>query len=92
MIDQFAIAAPRLSISRLTLTGAFVAFVVFSACWAAGAAGIVGSHAFIVLFTVAPIASVKALLTGGASAAGFGALTGALVAVGYNLTGRYSAR
>ncbi len=92
MIDQFAIVAPRLSTSRLILTGAFVALVVFSVCWAAGAAGIVGSHAFVALFTLAPIASVKALLVGGASAAGFGALTGALVAVGYNLTGRFSTR
>lgn len=90
MIDQFAIA--RLSIRRLTLTGAFVALVVFSICWAAGAAGIVASHAFIALFTLAPIASAKALLIGGASAAGFGALTGAQVAVGYNLTGRFSTR
>lgn len=92
MIDQFAIAAPRLSAGRLTLTGAFVALVVFLVCWVAGAVGMVASHVFIGLFTLSPIASASALLIGSASAAGFGALTGALVAVGYNLTGRFSVR
>lgn len=73
------------SISRLASTGAFGIAAIFAVCWAAAALGIVGSHAFIGLFTLAPSASVNALLIGGICAV----ITGA---ISYNLFGRRTAR
>jgi len=92
MIDRSTVPQPRLSATRSALAGAFMAVGVFIVCWAAAALGIRGSHAFIGLFTLAPFASGSALMFGGAAAAGFGALAGALMAVGYKLTAGLSAR
>jgi len=92
MIDQNGVSAPRSSASRFAVTGAFVALVVFVACWVAAALGIVASHAFVGLFTLAPVTSSSALVVGGISAAGSGAVVGALMAVGYNLTEHFAGR
>jgi hypothetical protein len=43
-----------LGLSSLASTGAFAIGAIFAVCWAAAALGIVGSHAFIGLFTLAP--------------------------------------
>lgn len=88
MIAPSTAGVAGLSISRLASTGAFAIGAIFAVCWAAAAAGIVGSHAFIGLFTLAPTASLYALAIGGICAVITGAVAGALVAVGYNLFGR----
>jgi len=92
MIDQIKVVATQLSARRLAVTGVFVAFIVFIVCWGAAGLGLVASHTFVGLFTLAPVASSWALVVGGVGAAGSGALIGALVAVGYNLTGRFFVR
>lgn len=53
MIAPSTAGVAGLSISRLASTGAFAIGAIFAVCWAAAAAGIVGSHAFIGLFTLA---------------------------------------
>ena len=88
MIEQSTAGIAGLSISRLASTGAFAVGAIFAVCWTAAAVGIVGSHAFIGLFTLAPTASLDALAMGGICALIFGAVAGALIAIGYNLFGR----
>jgi len=92
MIAPSTAGVAGLSISRLALTGAFAIGAIFAVCWAAAALGVVGSHAFIGLFTLAPTASVNALAMGGICALISGAVTGALIAIGYNLFGRRTVR
>ena len=79
------VRADRLSVSRLAMTGAFVTALLFLLCWVAGALGFVGSHAFVALFTLAPVLSITALCIGAISAAVFGAIGGAAIALFYNL-------
>jgi|KBSMisStandDraft_5_1062788.scaffolds.fasta_scaffold897251_3 hypothetical protein len=78
----------KLSISRCTLTGAAVLAVQFAVCWAAAAAGFAGgSHMYISIFTLAPVASLTALAVGLCWSVVFGGLTGALIAIAYNAFG-----
>ena len=77
--------AGRLSVNRLAMTGALVTMLLFTLCWVAGALGFVGSHGFIALFTLAPVLSVAALCFGAFSAAVFGAVGGAAIALIYKL-------
>ena len=74
----------RLSVNRLAVTGALVTVLLFVLCWVAGALGFVGTHGFIALFTLAPVLSVAALCIGALSAAVFGAIGGAAIALFYN--------
>lgn len=77
----------RLSVNRLAMTGALSTALLFLICWVAGAFGFVGSHAFIALFTLAPVLSVTALCIGAISAAVFGGIGGGAIALFYNVLG-----
>jgi hypothetical protein len=78
----------RLSATRCALTGAVVLVILFAACWVAAAAGLAGgSHMYISIFTLAPVASLAALGVGLCWSVVFGAATGALIAVAYNAFG-----
>lgn len=81
------IRANRLSVNRLAMTGALSTALLFMLCWVVGALGFVGSHAFIALFTLAPVLSVTALCIGAITAVVFGGIGGAAIAVFYNLLG-----
>lgn len=75
----------KLSALRCALTGAVVLVILFVACWVAAAAGFAGgSHMYISVFTLAPVASTTALIIGVCWSAVFGAVTGALIATAYN--------
>lgn len=75
----------RLSALRCALTGAVVLAILFALCWAAAAAGFAGgSHMYISVFTLAPVASMTALVIGLCWSVVFGAVTGALIAATYN--------
>lgn len=85
-----AVAGPRvtLGVARNALTGAFATLILFALCWAAAAAGLVGSHAIIGLFTLKAAGSTAALLEGGLWAWLGGGIGGLLIAHCYNLSGR----
>lgn len=71
-----------------TLAGAGTLLALFALCWIATAAGDLRlSHMFIELFTAQPVASGAALLEGLAFSLLFGAASGFLLAVNYNLFG-----
>jgi hypothetical protein len=82
-----SIDGQRLSVNRLAMTGALSTALLFLLCWVAGALGFVGSHAFIALFTLAPVLSINALCIGMLSAAVFGGIGGAAIALFYNVLG-----
>ncbi len=68
------IRGKNLSVNRLGMTGALSTALLFVLCWVASALGFVGSHAFIALFTLAPVLSVTALCIGAISSAALAAL------------------
>jgi hypothetical protein len=74
----------RIGVSRLGVAGALTAAVVFVLCWLSTFLPF-GSptHAYISLFTNAPITSVAALVEGGFWSALFGALLSGLFALIY---------
>lgn len=74
----------RLGLARCALTGAVVLAVLFAICWLAAAAGLTGSHMFVSLFTLAPIASSAALAVGLFWSLISGGVAGALAAIVYN--------
>lgn len=79
-------SSSRLSALRCALTGAAVLAILYAVCWAAAAAGFTGgSHMYISIFTLAPVASLAALGIGLFWSVVFGAATGALVAATYNI-------
>lgn len=80
----------RLSVARCAATGAAVLAIQFLICWTAAAIteGLQFSHMFVELFTAAPVRSGAALVEGLCWSLVFGALTGALVAIAYNLFAR----
>lgn len=84
---------PRLGVLRMAVTGAVVGAVLYMACWigAVVAPGL-ATHAFIGLFTVAPLESPAALWVGSWWALVFGTASGALIAVVYNLLAPLSRR
>lgn len=88
---ETSIHAHRLSVNRLAMTGALSTVLLFVLCWVAGALGFVGSHTFIALFILAPVLSVTALCIGTLSAALFGGIGGAVIALFYNVLGPRSA-
>jgi hypothetical protein len=76
----------RLGVVRLALAGGLSAALVFILCWL-GTLVPFGSptHAYIALFTPAPIQSVQALGEGSLWSLLFGILVGAVFALVYNL-------
>ncbi len=86
MTEINALAAPPLGVVRCAATGAVVLAILFVLCWAATAlSALPASHMFVALFTTAPEVSLTALGVGLCTAVAFGALTGALAALAYNL-------
>ena len=81
------IRVSRRSVNRLATTGVLTTALLLVVCWAAGALGFFGSHAFIAPFTHEPALSVLALGIGAISAAVFGGISGAAIALFYNLLG-----
>lgn len=77
----------KFSAPRLAVAGAFSLTLLFVLCWLGAVIFPVGpSHAFVTLFTAAPVASLTALLVGSCAAFFTGAITGVLLALSYNLT------
>lgn len=80
----------KLNAIRCALTGAAVLAVLYALCWVGAALPIIGaSHLYLSLFMSPPGASVGALALGLICSAAMGLLTGALVAVAYNLFARF---
>ena len=76
----------RISALRLALAGAATLTILFVLCWVGAVVWAGGlSHMFIALFTAAPVNSSLALGQGVCSAIVFGALTGIILAVSYNV-------
>lgn len=71
---------------RCVATGAAILASLFVICWIGAAVSSLRlSHMFIQLFTTAPVDSGTALVEGVCSSLVFGAITGALFALFYNL-------
>jgi hypothetical protein len=76
----------KLNVWRCTATGAAVLLSLFVLCWIGAALSDLRlSHMFIQLFTTAPVDSVVALVEGACWSLIFGAITGTLFALFYNL-------
>ena len=83
----------RLDVIRCALTGALVAALLFILCWIGTFIPFSSpTHAYIALFTAAPISSAQALLQGGCWSLAFGAVIGALIALVYDGLGRLFGR
>lgn len=79
-------AAGRLNVLRATVTTAVALVSLLALCWiAAAATQLRVPHMFVELFTTAPAGSFRALGDALSGALILGGLTGALVAVFYNL-------
>jgi hypothetical protein len=75
-----------LSITRLIVTGGITAAAVFVLCWIGTVIPFSSpTHAYISLFTSAPVASTQALVEGTIWSLLFGALVGGLFALIYNV-------
>jgi len=78
----------KLGVMRLVLTGGVTAMAIFVLCWAGTFVALTSpTHAYIGLFTAAETRSITALLEGGLWSLLFGALSGGLFALVYNLVG-----
>jgi hypothetical protein len=85
--DRERAPRPDLSVVRLLATGALSAGIVFFLCWLGTFVSVSNpTHAFISLFTTAPVGSVEALAVGLGWSLLFGALVGAVFALAYNWT------
>ena len=74
-------------ILHLVATGAVTAALVFVLCWLGTFVPFSSpTHAYIALFTAAPVNSIGALVEGGLWSLLFGGLVGALFALVYNAT------
>lgn len=81
-------AMHKLAVLRLALTGAITAAVVFFLCWLGTFVPFLSpTHAYLALFTPAEIGSGEALTEGLCWSFLFGGLSGAVLAVVYNLLG-----
>ena len=80
----------RIDVVRCTVTVAVTMALLFVLCWL-GAFLSIGpaTHMFVTLFTAAVPISTLALATGACSALLFGALTGAIFALTFNVAGRF---
>ena len=72
-------------------TGGFSTLIFFALCWAGTLLGLplIFPHGFITLFTLQPVGSGMALLTGGMTAFIAGALGGVIIVHCHNLAGRW---
>lgn len=78
----------RLSVTRLAFTGIIVMVILYAACWVAAAFfGLPATHHLLDLFTDSDPTSTAGLSQGLVRALIFGGVTGALVAIVYNLLG-----
>jgi hypothetical protein len=74
---------------RCALTGALVAALLFILCWIGTFLPVSSpTHAYIGLFTAAPLSSAPALIAGTCWSLAFGAIMGGLIALVYNGLGR----
>ena len=81
-----SVVTHRLDVLRLALTGAITAAVVFAFCWLGTLVPFSSpTHAYISLFTPAEISSGAALAQGLFWSFLFGGLSGAVLAIVYNL-------
>jgi hypothetical protein len=85
-LDFAASRQRRIGVFRLSAALGLAAAIVFVVCWV-GTLVPFGSptHAYISLFTLAPVSSVDALLQGTLWSLLFGILSGAVFALAYNL-------
>lgn len=75
-------AGSRISVIRLSLTGALSILTLYAVCWVATA-----NHMFLSLFTVNEVMSPTSLCVGALWAFIWGGFAGAVIAIFYNLTG-----
>ncbi|GAA3908477.1 hypothetical protein GCM10022276_28510 [Sphingomonas limnosediminicola] len=88
MMATQSITTHRLDVLRLALTGAITAAVVFALCWLGTLVPFSSpTHAYIRLFTPAEISSDAALAPGLCWSFLFGGLSGAVLAIVYNILG-----
>ena len=88
MMATQSIVTHRLGPLRLALTAAITAAVVFAFCWSGTLVPFSSpTHAYISLFTPAEISSGAALAQGLCWSFLFGGLSGAVLALVYNLLG-----
>lgn len=84
--DSLAPLGHRIGLFRLAATGAVAAAIIFVICWVGTFIPFSSpTHAYVALFTAAPMKSVDALLEGALWSALFGAFSGAVFAMVYNL-------
>lgn len=84
--EEIPVHSHKIGVLRLTLTGAIAMMIIFALCWAGTFVPFSGpTHAFIPLFTPAPIGSIPALIEGSCWSFLFGGVSGAVVALTYNL-------
>jgi hypothetical protein len=85
--QESTVVRRRIGFSRLLVTGAITAGVAFVLCWFGTFLPVSSpTHAYISLFTPAPVNSAAALVEGGLWSVLFGGLIGGLFAVIYNAT------
>ena len=85
--------ADRVDLIRCAVTGGLVAVLLFVLCWIGTFIPFSSpTHAYIGLFTTAPMSSARALLEGSCWSLAFGALFGVLLALIYNGSGRLLGR
>lgn len=79
-------AGHQASITRLGVTGGVTAAIIFLICWIGTYIPFSSpTHAYIGLFTTAPPSSLEALGEGAFWSALFGAMSGGLFALAYNI-------
>ena len=80
----------RLSLFRFALTGALTAALLFVLCWLGTFIPFSSpTHAYITLFTPAPMSSTQALVEGSSWSLAFGAVVGAVIAFIHNAVGGF---
>lgn len=80
----------NLDVLRFAATGALVAVLLFIFCWIGTFIPLSSpTHAYIGLFTAAPVSSTQALAEGACWSLAFGAIIGALIALVYNSLGGF---
>lgn len=76
----------RVSVLRLSLTGAVTMVVLFAACWmAAVIGGLPATHMYIGLFASGEVSSFATLCVGSFWSLVWGGFAGAVIAISFNL-------
>lgn len=84
--SAFTSSTHKLGMLRLGATGGVAAAVIFVLCWIGTFIPFSSpTHAFVGLFTPAEMTSVQALVEGTCWSLLFGAISGAVIAIVYNL-------